>query len=265
MAEKSLTVSGEVPGEDVLRCVGRQVKILRRRARLERRELGERIGYSAAQVAAVEQGRRVPQPGFLTGADSALDTGGALAALTELVAHVRIGSAACGAPRQVAVRYEYAALTVPGPLRTPAYARAVLEATRPLLDERTVEERLAAHAARPLPAQLGCVIEESVLHRPCGGADVLCVQLAHLLAAGRSRQVEVQVLPTALAEHPSTDGAFALLEPAGARTTVARLGGRYTTRRATVRALQQRYAALRARALDPATSLSLIEDALKKT
>ncbi|WP_158239681.1 helix-turn-helix domain-containing protein [Streptomyces carminius] len=144
-------VSGEVPGDEVLRRLGRQVKALRRRTKLERQELGEKIGYSASQVAAVELGRRVPQPEFLTGADAALDTGGALGAVTDLVAYLRIGSPVSGEPEQVAVRQEYAALTVPEPLRTPAYARAVLEMVRPLLDEPAIEQRRPPSPPGPRP------------------------------------------------------------------------------------------------------------------
>ncbi|PJE94284.1 hypothetical protein CUT44_28880 [Streptomyces carminius] len=106
------------------------------------------------------------------------------------------------------------------------------------------------------------MLEEAVLHRPCGGPRILRDQLAHLLEAARQRHVEVQILPTAVTDHAAAEGPFTLLEPVGAHATVARTGGRLTTNRTTVRTLQQRYAALRAQAHSPAASRTLVENAL---
>lgn len=56
--------AGAEPDSDVefLRCFGRQVKLLRELAGLTQAQLGERVGYGEAQIAAVEQGRRIPEP-----------------------------------------------------------------------------------------------------------------------------------------------------------------------------------------------------------
>ncbi|MDG9701897.1 helix-turn-helix transcriptional regulator [Streptomyces sp. DH37] len=261
---RTVAVTGEVSGAEVLRCVGRQIRLLRTRARLERPELGRSVGYSPATVAALEQGRRVPQPEFLTAADSVLKAGGVLGAAVDLMAHVRLGGAGRVVPETVAAWHGYATMTVPEPLRTAGYARAVLRMARPLLPEETIEERLAAHAARPPVPLLSCVLEESVLHRPYGGWEVLRGQLAHLWEVGQRRQVEVQVMPTALEDHAGTEGPFALLEPEDGRTAVVRADGRLVTGSAAVRALEQRYTALRAQALSPADSLALVGELAKR-
>lgn len=259
-----MSVTGEVSGVEVLRCVGRQIRLLRTRARLERAELGERVGYSPAMVAALEQGRRVPQPEFLTAADSALNACGVLGAAVDLMTHVRLGGAGRRVPEAVAAWHGYATMTVPEPLRTAGYARALLRMARPLLPEEEIEERLAVRTARPPVPLLSCVVEESVLHRPYGGREVLREQLAHLWEAGRRRQVEVQVMPTALEDHAGTDGPFTLLESEDGRAPVAWADSRLTTGTAAVRALEQRYAALRAQALSPADSLVLIGELAKR-
>ncbi|PJE96988.1 transcriptional regulator [Streptomyces carminius] len=263
-------VRGQVGAREVLRCVGRQIKILRRRTGLERAELGPAIGYSPSMVAAVELGRRPPQPEFLAAADSVLDAGGLLTCATDLVEQARAAGLAGvpGEPEWLAAWHAYAPATVPELLRTPDYHRAVLRAARPLLDEETVERRTAALAERAervlgrRPAPLvTCVLDEAVLHRPYGGPAVLRAQLAHLAELGRLRHVEVQVMPTGAADHAGAEGgAFVLLEPADGRLPVARTGDgeRVTVRRAEVRALEQRYAALRAQALSPDESSALV-------
>lgn len=55
---------------------GRQLKLLRMRAGLDRTEFGNRVGYAAQSVASFEQGRRIPQPGSIDQADPVLDAGG---------------------------------------------------------------------------------------------------------------------------------------------------------------------------------------------
>lgn len=47
---------------EFLRSFGRQMKLLREIAGLTQAQLGERVGYGEAQIAAVEQGRRIPSP-----------------------------------------------------------------------------------------------------------------------------------------------------------------------------------------------------------
>ncbi len=67
----------------------RQLKLLRLRAGLDRTEFGNRVGYAAQSVASFEQGRRIPQPGFIDQADPVLDAGGLLLALKEEVARAQ--------------------------------------------------------------------------------------------------------------------------------------------------------------------------------
>lgn len=61
------------PGADsngeFLRCFGRQMKLLREAAGLTQAQLGERVGYGEAQIAAVEQGRRIPRPELVDAVD----------------------------------------------------------------------------------------------------------------------------------------------------------------------------------------------------
>ncbi|KPI13986.1 hypothetical protein OK006_3425 [Actinobacteria bacterium OK006] len=50
---------GEQAG-DLNRAIGKQVKVLRERAGLTQKELGDRLGYSEDLVSSLERGRRTP-------------------------------------------------------------------------------------------------------------------------------------------------------------------------------------------------------------
>ncbi len=167
--------------------------------------------------------------------------------------------------------HEYATMVVPGLLQTEDYARALYRMRRPLLDEETVEQRVTARLARQTifnrwpPPTLSFVLEEVVLHRPFGGADILRGQLRQLLESGRMRHVELQVMPTKRTDHPGVAGPLILLEPKdGPKLAYAEAQGRnvWFTKRESVRAVESRYGIIRAQALTPQESLELIETLL---
>lgn len=63
------------PGTGVVAAFGRQLKLLRVRAGLDRAAFGKQVGYAADSVASIEQGRRIPQPRFVDRADEVLGAG----------------------------------------------------------------------------------------------------------------------------------------------------------------------------------------------
>ncbi|MET8182305.1 helix-turn-helix transcriptional regulator [Streptomyces sp. NPDC005336] len=211
---------------DVVKCIGRQVKLFRERAGLMQAQLGEAIGYSEERVSWVEQGRRVPQPDFLDAADEALEAFGVLRAAKDEVATVQLPAFFRGAAKLEAQAVEFHAYenqVINGLLQTADYARAVFTVQRPMLDEATIEQRVSARLARqeilsrqPAPI-MSFVTEEAVLRRPCGGRTVMRGQLEHLLHVGEMRNVELQVMPTGLEDHAGAGGPFALWSPRGAR------------------------------------------------
>ncbi|MGH3325776.1 MAG: helix-turn-helix domain-containing protein [Streptomyces sp.] len=261
-------------GSGILHVFGRQLKLCRKRAGLERPELGAQTGYSASTIASFEQGRRIPPPRFIDQADELLDAGGVLRAGKDEVARAQYPAFFRDAARLEAQAVElhvYATQAVPGLLQTEEYARAVFEMWRPLLDEETVEQRVAARLARqeifsrtPLPT-ISFVIEETVLHRPLGGRGVMRGQLEQILLCGQHRNVEVQVMPTEREEHAGLDGAFTLIETKeGQRIAYveAYKDSRLYTERKPVREIEEQYGLLRAQALTPRESLALTEKML---
>jgi transcriptional regulator with XRE-family HTH domain len=253
---------------------GRQLKLLRVRAGLDRAEFGKLTGYAAQSIASFEQGRRIPPPKFVDRADEVLEAGGVLRALKEELARAQYPAFFRDMARLEAGAVGlcvYAAHAVPGLLQTPEYAQAVFQMQRPLLEDDVIEQRLTARLARqeiftrrPAPL-LSFVIEEVVLRKPIGGLATLRGQLEQILLMGQSRSVEVQVMPTDREDHAALGGPFNLIDNAEGRRiayTEVQDDSRLYTSAGKVRELEARYGILRSQALTPRESLAFIEDLL---
>ncbi|MFE2429385.1 helix-turn-helix domain-containing protein [Streptomyces sp. NPDC059373] len=262
------------PTTGILSVFGRQLKRLRVWAEMERSELGARTGYSPSTIASFEQGRRIPPPRFIDKADEVLGAHGVLAELKDEVARAQYPAFFRDAARLEAEAVElhvYASMAVPGLLQTEEYARAVFAMRRPLLDEDTVAQRVAARLARqeifsraPLPT-ISFVIEEVVVRRPLGGQSVIRGQLEQILLYGQRRNVEIQVMPTDREEHAGLAGPFTLIETQEGRRMAyveAHKDSHLYTERKSVREIEEQYGILRAQALTPRETLALVEKLL---
>jgi hypothetical protein len=105
---------------------------------------------------------------------------------------------------------------VPGLMQTEDYARAIASHGRPELAGRDVERRVALRMqrqkslARPGAPRLWSVIDESVLHRPIGGRDVMLAQIEHLINLTRQPQVTLQVVSYRMSGY-AAEGPFTML------------------------------------------------------
>jgi transcriptional regulator with XRE-family HTH domain len=262
------------PGSGVMTAFGRQLKLLRLRAGMDRTEFGKRMGYAAQSIASFEQGRRIPQPGFIDKADEVLDAGGLMKALKEEVARAQYPAFFRDAARLEAGAVAlcvYGVYAVPGLLQTADYARAGFQMERPLLDDEVIEQGVSARLARqqirdrrPAPL-LSFIVEETVLRRPIGGLPVLYGQLEQVLLISRKRNIEVQVMPTDREDHAALGGPFTLIDTAqGHRVAYAEVQGdsRLYTGQVKVRELEARYGIIRSQALTPRESSEFIEKLL---
>ncbi len=116
-----------------------------------------------------------------------------------------------------AVRIQtYELLFVPGLLQTEDYTRAIVTRGHPESRDATTEERVRVRKARqrlldrPDAPRLWAVIDESVLHRPIGGYEVLAAQIDHLAEMSRRPNITVQVVPNALSGYGG-EAAFTML------------------------------------------------------
>ncbi|WP_435863990.1 helix-turn-helix domain-containing protein [Streptomyces mirabilis] len=271
VADTADAADGVDSGNGFLRCFGRQMKLLREAAGLTQAELGARVGYGEALIASVEQGRRIPKPELVDAVDRVLGAGGVLAAMKGELEKARYPGFFRQFVQLEAEALElhaYDVLLVNGLLQCEEYARAVFEMWRPLLDEATVEQRLAARLSRqkifarePAPL-MSFVIEEAALQRPLGGRRVLRAQLEQLLLVGHQRNVEIQVMPTDRDEHASLSGPFTLLLAKSRRRmgyVEAQSQSVVHSDPAKVQNLEATYGVLRAQALTPKESLGWIE------
>ncbi|WP_208616905.1 helix-turn-helix domain-containing protein [Streptomyces canus] len=263
-------------------ALGKMVKLLRERKGLTQKEFGELVGYGPDAVSYMERGVRTLRPEVLIKADELLDAGGllkeVLPEVEEAMAKTRTRHpewyrSYAGLEAEAVELHFYANHGVPGLLQTEDYARAVFARRRPLLDEETIEKRVADRLSRqqvferwPSP-MVSYVLEEIVLDRPIGGRRVHPDQLRHLLRVGGMRNIEIQVMPSRLEEHPNMDGAFNLLTPKGhGQVAYTEVQGypRLITDSEEVRKIADRYGIMRAMALSPSESRKLIEQKLEE-
>lgn len=124
---------------DLNRALGKQVKVLRERAGLTQRALGDRLGYSEDLISSLERGRRTPQAEFLVAADELLDAGGVLKAAIEYVekakAKARVRHPAwfrdyARLEREAVEINDYSCHDIPGLFQTERRIRALYEMRR---------------------------------------------------------------------------------------------------------------------------------------
>lgn len=106
---------------------------------------------------------------------------------------------------------------VPGLLQTEAYARAVVVLAHSRARTEEIERRVGLRMARQRvltrfdPPQLWAVVDEAVLRRSTGGAEVMREQLEALIEATRLPNVRLQVIPFHSGGHAAAGGAFTVL------------------------------------------------------
>ncbi|MER6533413.1 helix-turn-helix transcriptional regulator [Streptomyces sp900105755] len=269
--------AGRRPEEEAARVMvafGQTLKTLRLRAGLDRAEFGKLIGYSAATVGSFEQGRRIPTPRTIDRADEVLRADGLLGLWKEQVERAQYpvffqGMAAL--EKEAVELLAYDTLVVKGLLQTEEYMRALLAMRRPVLDQETIEQRVAARLARqdifdrwPAPL-MSFVMDESVLRRPYGGMDVLRGQLEHLLLIGQKRNVEIQVMPLGCEESAGVDGPFTVVSRHDGKKFVyaeAQGTSALQTDAAQTTLAAARYGIIRSQSLTSRESLAFIEGLL---
>ncbi|MEU9577207.1 helix-turn-helix domain-containing protein [Streptomyces chilikensis] len=265
------TVS-EPESSDSLRAFGAVLKAFRERASLTQEQLAPLVSYSPHFVGSVEQGRRMPPSDFVERAEHALDAFGALRAAARHVAR-RPGLAAWfrlwAQLEATAVSLcTYECRVVPGLLQTEAYARAVMRNVPPPPTEEQIEERIAARLGRQVlftrrpPAALSFIIEESVLLRGLGGADVTRELLDHLIQCTELWNVEIQIMPLRQPLHAGADGPMQILETEEHRWMGYSEGqktGQLISDPKAVSVLQMRYARMRSQAVSLGDSVEVLK------
>jgi transcriptional regulator with XRE-family HTH domain len=172
--------------------------------------------------------------------------------------------------------FTYEAQVVPGLLQTAEYANAVLHAGGVFSEPSTssdpgvTDQRIAVRLARqavlihePQPT-FWAVLDEAVLRRPIGGADVQRRQMLRLVEVSERPEITIQVLPFSAGAHPALHGSFILLEFTGGDEgplvySEGMTGGVFRTRPAELTIYRATFEALRTAALQPEESVAFIK------
>ncbi len=158
-------------------------------------------------------------------------------------------------------------LIVPGLLQTEAYARALLR-TRMGVTEDEFEAMVAARLERQVildrdkPPTLWVLLDEGVLHRPVGDAQVMYEQANHLAAAAARPNIVVQVIPRSVGAYEGLRGPFVLASFASGPDIVlqdAAVYGSVVESDAGVAAARAAWEAIKSEALSRSASIDLIE------
>jgi hypothetical protein len=162
----------------------------------------------------------------------------------------------------------FACLYVPGLLQTRRYTEAVQHASEMRLTpeeiDRLVDLRMKRQAilARDKPPHLWAVLDESVIRRVVGSPEVMREQLGHLLEAGSSPNITLQVLPFSKGAHSAAMGSFVIIGGAEPSLDVVymdiHVGSIFLEKEDELDRYRLAFDYLRAQALDMAASVELI-------
>ncbi|MDW5329415.1 helix-turn-helix transcriptional regulator [Plantactinospora sp. KLBMP9567] len=268
-----------------LRRLAAEIRALRHGAGLTREDVAERTHMNPATLWRLETARARPQRRTLLGlldvygvtdperraelVDLAKDAGqlGWLQAYEDQLPDEYSTYISFESEAQSVRNYE--SLFVPGLLQTEAYARALIAGVLPEITEDEVERRVEARLkrqevlARAEPLRVWAIIDESVLHRRVGSAEVIRDQLQHLAKLTRVPNITVQVLPYDVGAHPGMHGAFAIMGfPDSADPELVylenRVNGLFLERDTDIASYTDLFEHLRAAALNPAASVRMV-------
>lgn len=257
--------------ESALATFAGELKAWRERMELTQQAFADKLGYSVALVAAVEQCRRSPTVDFATRCDEMTGAPGTFVRWQTQVA--RESYPAFFAPvlaleRQAIRIHGWELGAVPGLLQTEAYAEAVVRARYPSDTSAAIDRIVAARMERQElltsdKPMLWYVVHEGVLRHQVGGRAVMAEQLVKLVGLATSRRIVLQVLPFTARDHAGVEGPVTLYEFADAPSvayTECYGGGRIVEDRQEVGDLGTIVSLIRSSAMSPADSLELIRE-----
>ncbi|MEU9886372.1 helix-turn-helix transcriptional regulator [Sphaerisporangium sp. NPDC051011] len=264
------------PGESPRNLFAAELRRHREAARLTQRALAARMGFSESLVAMVETLRRPPTDDFARACDKALGLDGTMMRLyiaatwDKATEHLKPW---LEQEDEAETLRSWEPVLIPGLLQIESYARAMISAAPGIASEE-VEDRLASRMRRQAilhrdraPAAT-FLMDEAVIRRRVGNAEVMREQLGFLLEVARRPNVTIQIVPYDAGEHCGLAGGFIIAERNGtayAAYTDAQPSGRTIEYRPIITELVARYDAIRAEVLPFKQSLHLIQEAVSQS
>ncbi|GAA3822189.1 helix-turn-helix transcriptional regulator [Sphaerisporangium flaviroseum] len=246
-------------------------------AKLTQGELGRRIGFSGSLIGAIENLKRTPSDDFARRCDDAFGLDGVLTSLhlegwpppPPVPDHFRDWTVE---ERRATALQTWDPLLVPGIFQIEPYARRIF-ARAPGSTPEEVEERVFGRMQRKNilsqenPPMILSLIDEGVLRRPIGGAEVMRKQLEYLLEIASHPRVTIQIVPFDAEAISGLLAGFVIAEQRGTPYTVyvdSVPDGRTMTDRNSIASLTTRYNAIRAEAYPQSLSINVIKEAADK-
>lgn len=195
---------------------GTELRRHRERMGWKREEFADRLPWSVWTITSVEQGRRKPPPGLGEHADILFGLPGVM---TGLGRQAQEDSTPFGDFVDLQQRATSIGLfdmrVVPGLLQTKAYARAINEVPGSVLPPGELDRLIQIRMRRQeilggeTPTTLHAIVDEAVLCRRIGTAEIMHSQLTALITPRPS--VMLQVLPFSAGTHNSLVGPLTIM------------------------------------------------------
>ncbi|MFI5615970.1 helix-turn-helix domain-containing protein [Streptomyces sp. NPDC051567] len=163
---------------------------------------------------------------------------------------------------------EWAPMLIPGLLQTKVYAETVIRTGSPWLRPAAVEKQVSARMERAAlwekecPPAVWVILHESMIRRPLLPPKQMADQLAHIIELITEAQGVLQILPEKTTAYPLMMGMIKLMTFPGAPPLAYTEGlhsGQLIDYPALVKDYRRSYDLLRAAALPPEASLTLLE------
>lgn len=261
-----------------LQRFGRDIRQVRLARKLTQKHLAQATDYSIGYVSKVESGTLLPRPSekFAKGCDVAFGTGELFAGLLRRIEegdHPSWFVPYVSLEGKASRILNYETNLVTGIVQTEDYSRAVFRVSHPRASAEGIEDKVAARLRRrevferDTPPLLWGILHEACLRTVVGGAKVMADQLDYLLTIATSPHIELQVMPFSAGIAATSTMPFTVLRFPDSPTvlyTETRVGGRMRDFAQTVDAALDDYDLLRANALSPDESQTLIKTLLKE-
>jgi transcriptional regulator with XRE-family HTH domain len=247
----------------------------RTKAGLSKKELAATLGFAESYVGQVELCKNLPSEDFADALDIYFKTDGLFRRLRERiietrhVSHLPPGFREYQGHEQRADSIKkFSALLLSGLFQTERYARTIIESIEGADIDALVSQRMERQAifSRNPPPRVWLTVDEMVLRRMVGCADVMREQLAFLLEVSERPRTMVEVIPFDAGYHAGLGGSLTILgfddghdigyvESSGVGVVVEQPAG--------VAALHVRYDLLRGHALPVEESRALIRTVME--
>jgi transcriptional regulator with XRE-family HTH domain len=167
----------------------------------------------------------------------------------------------------------YSMFYMPGLLQTREYAQGIISIVAPKMDPRVVQQRVDARLrrqqllSRDSRPRYNVLLDENVIRRGVGNPELIAAQLEKVLETINAGRAVVQVIPFSAGAYATADGYFVLLEFEGRADLwpvvyiEGLAGNQYLDRKGDIARYRECIDYLKARALSPQESESLIAKA----